>query len=310
MNSLSRTSCLTVLFLMVSLSVFSQTNRWKRMRYEVFGGIGATNFMGELGGADKIGSQYLSDLEISETRPAFTLGARYMLMRRLGIASAWSLGWLHGDDRKTNEAYRQNRNIVFRAPIFEWSVRAEYAILTEKKGHRYNLRKVRGLMGNKITVDAYVGCAAFFFNPQGLGPDGKWYSLQPIGTEGQNYIPTRERYSRISFSILLGMRMTYIINRKWSVSLDFGVRPTFTDYLDDTSSSYADPDLVAKNASGVDYAVAKYLADPSLSRQRGDLASTAPNQERGFSFNNDIYMMSFITLNYKLKTGRNGLPRF
>jgi hypothetical protein len=60
-----------------------------------------------------------------------------------------SYGWLRGDDKLTNEMFRHYRNLAFRSPIAEFSNQFEYSIIREKQGHRYNLRRVRGLKGFK-----------------------------------------------------------------------------------------------------------------------------------------------------------------
>lgn len=296
----------------------AQSNRWKRTRYEFFGGIGMTNMLSDLGGADQIGTHGLKDFNFSMTRPAFTVGGRYWCLRRVAVCTSLSYGWLRGDDRLTAEYFRENRNIQERTTITEWQTRVEYTVLTEKEGHRYNLRKmdVRGLIGNKIVVNVFGGAALFYYVPKGRdgrpGGTGKYYALRSVGTEGQNFVPTRKPYSPVSVSIPLGFQLKYIINRKWSVSWDIGIRQTFTDYLDDVSKTYVDPNDVAtynKN-SKVTPEQAAYFADPSLSKQRGSLQTTGLNQQRGNSANYDIYFLSFFTVNYKVRTGRNGLPTF
>lgn len=295
-----------LLIITTSLASHAQSNKWKRMRYEFFGGLGATNFLGELGGSDESGSNFVKDFEFSQTRMGGTAGIRYWIARRVAIQSAFSFGYVRGDDSKTNNEFRQNRNLHFRSPILEGQLRLEYNLIAEKKGHRYNLRKVRGRPGNNVTLDVFAGIAGFWFNPQAQYQD-VWYNLQPLGTEGQNYIDTREPYSRISMSIPFGFQVKYIINRKWSVGLEFGPRFSFTDYIDDVSTTYADPDLVSIAAGG-NY-IAGELADPSFSRST-DPNMTAAGQQRGNSFDDDLYMFMFATVNYKVKTGRNGLPRF
>jgi hypothetical protein len=44
---------LILCFITSNLTFSQSSSRWKRMRYEVFYGLGATNFLGELGGADR-----------------------------------------------------------------------------------------------------------------------------------------------------------------------------------------------------------------------------------------------------------------
>jgi len=316
---------IAIFLLLLPLMGQSQTNRWKRMRYEFFGGIGASGFLGDLGGADQIGTHSLKDFEFSMTRPAFTFGGRYQIMKRLAVQSALSYAWIRADDRKTKEVWRQNRNIQILTPLAEWQARLEYTILTEKQGHRYNIRNVRGLIGNHVIIDVFGGGALFFFYPMGRdsrpGGTGKYYGLHSVGTEGQNLgIATRKPYSLFSFSIPMGLQFKYVINRKWSVSWEIGIRQTFTDYIDDVSKTYVDPALVAmynKNKN-VSPALAAYFADPSLNKDvRQQDANGGPNrnttlagEQRGNNRDYDIYLLSFFTLNYKVRTGRNGLPVF
>jgi len=279
------------------------------MRYEVFGGVGATNFLGELGGSNGT-SGYIKDLEFSMTRPCYTLGARYMLTRKLGWQASLSHGMLRGDDKKTEEQYRRARNLNFRSPIVELATRLEYSILTPKKGHRYSLRKVRGRAGVRFQADIFLGIGVFYFNPKGYDEETQeWVKLRPIGTEGQNYAKTRKPYSPVSVSFPVGFNVKYILNRKWNIGLEYGMRPTLTDYIDDVSTTYADPEQIGQN-SGIDPELAKRLADPSENKYNPNGSYKNINQQRGNSKNNDMYMFMFITVNYKLKTTRKGLPKF
>ena len=324
MNKLNR----YIIFILIVIPFLgqSQTNRWKRLRYEFFGGIGASGFLGDLGGSDQIGTHSFKDFEFSMTRPAFTFGGRYQIMRRMAVQSAFSYAWIRGDDRKTTEAFRNNRNIQIMTPLVEWQARMEYTVLTEKQGHRYNIRNVRGLIGNHIVVDIFAGGALFFFYPMGRDSrpgigTGKYYGLRSVGTEGQNLgKATRTPYSLFSFSIPMGFQLKYVINRKWSVSWDIGIRQTFTDYIDDVSKTYAEGEAVAQfnKNKNVSPDLAAYFADPSLNknvRQQDanggpNRNTTLPGEQRGSNRDYDIYLLSFFTLNYKVRTGRNGLPVF
>jgi hypothetical protein len=210
----------------------------------------------------------------------------------------------------------------------------EYTVLTEKQGHRYNIKNVRGIIGNHVIVDIFGGGALFFFYPMGRdsrpGGTGKYYGLHSVGTEGQNApaqagatVSSRTPYSLFSFSIPIGIQLKWVINRKWSASWELGMRQTFTDYIDDCSKTYVDPNLVAQynKNSNVNAALAAYFADPSLGRANNidpnspghpvpNKNTTAVGQQRGNNRNYDTYFLSFFTLNYKVRTGRNGLPIF
>jgi len=272
------------------------------MRYEVYYGTGATNFLGELGGANREGTNFVRDLEFSMTRPLLQLGMRYRILEALSTKVMLSYGWLRGDDALTLEMYRSNRNLHFRSPIVEFSGQLEYSIIREKQGHRYNLRRVRGLKGFKTNTYFFVGFGGLYFNPRAKY-EGKWYSLQPMGTEGQGLVPTREKYKRVTMCIPYGIGFKYGLNRRWNIGLEFGVRKTFSDYLDDVSTTYYDNTLI-QNANGN---VAAYLADPSDGTHP---SWTAAYQQRGDAKDKDSYMFLSINLTYKLNTTRQGLPKF
>lgn len=291
------------LFSLWSNLTFSQSSsRWKRMRYEVFYGLGATNFLGELGGADQEGTNFVRDLEFSMTRPLLSIGIRYRITETISSKTMLSYGWLRGDDKLTNEQFRHYRNLAFRSPIAEFSNQFEYSIIREKQGHRYNLRRVRGLKGFKTNTYFFVGFGVIYFNPKNKY-NGKWYALQPLGTEGQGLVPTRKKYSRISMCIPYGIGFKYGLNRRLNIGIEFGARKTFSDYIDDVSTTYFDNQMI-REARGD---VAAYLADPS---DHTFPNQTAAYQQRGDAKDKDAYMFLILNLTYKLYTTRGGLPKF
>lgn len=303
---------LGISLLLLPLISNAQSNRWKRMRYEIFVGAGASNFLGELGGRDKTASHFIQDLELSLTRPALTIGGRYWLDSRLIFQSAFSWAYLWGDDSKTSEYFRNQRDLHFRTAILEMQGRLEYTLLASKRGHRYNLRKVRGRPGNKLTIDAYLGVCGFFFNPK-QKIDGVWYALQPIGTEGQNFSETRKPYSRIQVGIPLGFQFKFLLNRQWSIGLDIGYRYTFTDYIDDVSTTYADLESIIQyneNENASPEVIRQIVAPVLYDGDSSNDSSANTYEQRGDASNNDVYMLVLISINHKLRTGRNGLPRF
>lgn len=294
---------ITSFIMLLCYSTFCQSSsRWKRMRYEFFMGIGATNFLGELGGADREGTNFARDLEFAMTRPVGSLGLRYRILETLANKVMLSYGILRGDDKLTAEQYRNYRNLNFRSPIIELSTQFEYSIIREKQGHRYNLRRVRGLKGFKTNTYFFVGFGGIFFNPKGKYSNGKWYSLQPLGTEGQGLVPTRKKYSRFNMCIPYGIGFKYGLNRRWNIGLEIGSRKTFTDYIDDVSSTYYDNQMLKEQRGDI----AAYLADPS-SRTTGQ---SGAYQQRGDGKDKDSYMFMLLNITVKLYTTREGLPKF
>lgn len=294
--------------------LFSQSSRWKRTRYELVAGVGATSFMGDLGGGDDA-SHFVSDFNFTSQRPLLSAGLRYKILEPLAAKGTISYGWVSASDEKSSNIYRLDRNLSFRSPIAEFATQLEFSIIKEPVSHRYSLRRKKKFTLQSLQVNTYLfaGIAGFWFNPKGLddGPDGTgdWVALQPLGTEGQGLMEGREKYSRLQLAIPLGIGIKYNITRQISLGVEFGARYTFTDYIDDVASTYVDNNWLAS----VDPLAAR-MADKSPWSKTPLPAKAGINYEaggqRGEAKYNDFYMFSLVTVAYKLQTGRNGLPKF
>lgn len=292
-----------LLLLVLLLGVFSTADaqRWKRYRWETIYGIGAANFLGELGGADQIGTDYMKDLEISKTRLAIMAGIRFKQTQNISHKLALHFGMVAGDDQTTEEPIRLARNLNFRSPLLELGYNFEFYLRKEKRGHRFKLRGVRGLKSMGIYPYGFFGISGFFFSPQGK-VDDEWTWLRRWNTEGQTLSPTREQYSRVQLAIPLGVGLKWSVDRRWLIGIEYGLRKTFTDYIDDVSTTYF-PNEQIRTAFGTTAALA---ADPT----EGTWVGSAAYQQRGDPTDNDSFMFLMITANYKLKTTRGGLPKF
>lgn len=312
---MKKTALLLIFGIAISTLAEAQSSRWKRTRYEVLGGIGVTGFMGDLGGADEA-SFFIQDFDFQAQRPLLTVGARYKVLEPLAVKAAISYGWVSGSDELSENIYRQDRNLSFRSPIIEFGTQLEFSYLKEPVSHRYSLRRRRGGFSlQNIPINAYVfaGIAGFWFNPKGKddqeGGSGKWVALQPLGTEGQGLMEGRDKYARIQVAFPLGLGFKYNIDRNFSIGAEFGARYTLTDYIDDVSTTYVDNEWLA------DYnPLAARIADKSI--QTNDDTDPLPfvqygaGNQRGESLYNDFYFFSLVYISYKLRTGRNGLPKF
>jgi len=299
---------LFVLVIALFLSVTASAQRWKTMRYEVQYGLGVTNFLGDLGGANQIGTHYFRDLEWVETRPAISIAMRYKLTEYFALKSGFTYGQVRGDDKLTQYYYRNYRNLQFKSNILEFVTNLEASFYKEQLGHRYRLRGIKGQKGFELYSYGFIGFGAFYFNPQGKDANNKWVSLQPLGTEGQGVVPTRQKYNRVQFCIPLGLGFKYTINQKWGIGIEYGIRYTFTDYIDDVSTTFFNATKIkAANGGGAKGEQAAYLSDKS---DKSNPVITASGQQRGDPRYTDSYMFLMFSLNYKLKTGRNNLPKF
>ncbi len=300
---------LLIITLCITLFSCAQAQRWKAYRYEVDYGLGATNFLGELGGANQIGTNYFKDLEFSQTRLAANVGLRYKINEYLASKFNFFYGKVAGNDRLTQEYFRKYRNLSFKSNIYELSVNLEASFMKEQVGHRYRLRGIRGQRGFEMYTYAFMGVGAFYFNPKAnLG--GTWYALQPLGTEGQGIIASRKPYSRLQLCVPVGFGFKYTIDRRWGVGLEYGIRKTWTDYIDDVSTTYYDNDAIRKAHGDVSADLADRSDGGKSQSDKSRPEITGSGQQRGDPRDHDSYMFAILSINYKLVTGRNNLPKF
>jgi hypothetical protein len=297
--------------------------RWKRQRYEWVAAVGATQFLGDVGGRNQIGSDYFFDLDAASTRYVLNLGFRYKVSQYVSLKTGFSFGEVSGDDKYTLEPFRNNRNLHFRSPIVEWATQVEVSWMRESIGSRYKIRRVRGRgrKGSQVYVYGFAGVALLYMNPMAKY-DGKWRSLKKLRTEGQGFVPSREEYSNWQFTIPFGIGMKYALDKKSSIGLEYGLRKTFTDYMDDVSTSYVYTKEGERRGAYSAATLAQWdevsraLADPSLAPVPQGIdsfdgaCSACPGQQRGDPTDLDSYMFLTITYNRKIRTTRKGLPKF
>lgn len=304
---------LVVFLTLLGKSIYSQgfrPNEWKKYRSEVIFNVGVSQFLGDLGGRDQEGTQLSpADLEFAKTRPAITIGYRRKFAKVFNISG--SLNYLHvaGDDKLTNEVYRNNRNLNFKSNIFEVAVRAEVSLYKGKIGSRYSLKSISGHRRPlKWELIAFVGVGGFYFNPKGKNPvTGEWVKLHPLRTEGQGLPGAPAPYKKIAVSVPFGLQWRVLINKEWAVGAEINYRKTFTDYIDDVSGVYyADKALQLQNYG----ANSLLMADPSKNTIPGATAPDASGNGaiRGKS-DKDTFLSFQVTVGYfiKSKSGRTKL---
>ncbi len=301
-KTIMKKAILFLLLLTILLPAFSNAQRWKRQRYELSFGAGISNFLGELGGANQIGTHYFKDLEWSQAQLALAVGLRYKLSNYFALKSHLTYGRVSGDDKLTEEPFRNYRNLSFFSDIYEFNVNFEAAFQQEQIGHRYKLSKVRGVLGYEIYTYAFVGVGVFHMDPK-AEYNGSAVRLQPLGTEGQDLVSSRSKYALFQFCIPVGIGFKYTIERQWGVGIELGIRKTFTDYIDDVSTTYFDFD----SYPGQFDPLAPYMADRSDGTKP---ENTIPGSQRGDNRESDTYMFAVFSVNYKLNVNSGSRPRF
>jgi len=281
-----------LLILIISLPAISHAQRWKKSRGEYVFGLGATNFFGDLGGADRPGTNGMRDMDFGATKPLLSVGYAYRYFQWLVVQSDLALGYLSGNDEFTNYGPRNNRGLHFRSSIVELSLKAQVGYTHERQGRRYVLRGARGMKNMSIGGYGFLGIGLFHFNPKAKDQTGRWVALQPLGTEGQGLYPTREKYKRLQVCIPVGLGARFMLTKEFTLGIEYGFRVTFTDYIDDVSMTYPNIDLLEKEKGPV----AAYFSDPTGKKQK----SGHYNSIRGNPSNDDSYLFAVVSLRYNI----------
>ena len=90
---------LSMYTMVLSAQQFRRPGDWKVYRKEIFCTIGTSNFLGDLGGRNQFGTDYSPvDMDLSATKTAFGIGARYKLLKWFNAVAKFNYLLLSGDD--------------------------------------------------------------------------------------------------------------------------------------------------------------------------------------------------------------------
>ena len=289
---------------------FRQSSYWKTNRNELNLAFGISNFLGELGGRNQIGSPFIWDLELSQTRRAASFGYRYYIRRKQALRLGIAYGVLAGNDNLTREIFRNNRNLHFRSDVIEASLRYELHLYREELGHVYDLRGVKGTKSSRVGLYFFAGIGGFYFEPKAQF-NNAWVNLRPLRTEGQGLPGGPEEYQNMGLCIPMGVGVRRSFSKQWSLGLELQYTKTFTDYIDDVSGVYYNEQAI-REANGLNGEMAAYLADPSLDLliEEGIYGATAEGQQRGDSKDLDAYIFLTFNAQYKIFKYRSGSKKY
>lgn len=304
---------------------------FKEKRYLAIGAnLNSLNYFGDLAPKSGIGST-----DISFTRPGFGLSGHYRMGPQFAIRTDLNWGRLRGDDSESADPYDVNgrfryvRNLSFRNDIKELNLM-----------FIFDLFKNKGTYITRVLMTPYIagGIGIVHHNPMGLAPSvddfgqplaeaGKWVALKPLGTEGQlsdeyNVDP----YSNFLINIPLAVGMRFKMTQNFDLAFEIGYRHLFSDYIDDVSNYYVDPGVLdgplartmadrsrepvtsVSNIERDQEAISQVTREvPIISKFTGETFTRYggygyehPENNRGHSTDNDIYLITSIKLTYIL----------
>jgi len=223
------------------------------------------------------GSFYMGD--INPNKPFLQTSIAYGALGRYPLGSRWAVkvnlykGILNGSDKIAK--YNEDRSLEFTSSIWELGGVVEFNFLPY----------FTGSMKNYFTPYIFGGVATLYHRPKSGNLD-----LRDYRTENTYY-------SYYALSIPFGIGVKYSFSKRIAASLEWGMRKTFTDYIDDVSTTYyldpSNPDQLSD-----EQLESLQFSDPNRNHK--------PDMQRGNSKTNDWYSFAGLTLTYNINmTNRN-----
>lgn len=233
--------------------------------------LGAMNYIGDLNSQSMLG----------KVNPAASALFRYDFHSRWAVQFGIAYGNVEGGNPDDIEL----RNLSFRSHVIEGSLTVQFNFVPYQNG----------TYAQRFTPYMFAGIGVFGFNPKAMY-NGSWYELQPLCTEGQGLaqFPDRKPYSLVQLCVPFGLGLKCRIGKYFTVGAEYGFRKTWTDYLDDVSTTYVDADLLTSNTE----AMAAILSDRS---GEYELNHAYPaGTQRGDDSLNDWYAFFGLSITVKL----------
>jgi opacity protein-like surface antigen len=226
----------------------------------VIGGAGVAYYMGDL--MDGVDFEHLG------LGPNVALGGTYRLTEHVSLRSELRYYQVRADQQHSRNFAN---NLSFRARNPDFYVGAQADLFS---------------FSRQTQVNPYLfGGVGFTYLNTKANLEGTWYSLPPLTTEGI-------RYSRTPLLLVAGMGVSYRLTDRWGVGLELCNNFLNSDYLDDASTFYPEPDALPSD-------LARRLSD------RSPEISLAPNQpgfQRGNPGVKDSYIFLSLRASYLLTT--------
>ncbi len=263
MNTLARLCLLiTTLFPLLDSPLQAQT-----LQLGLLGG--GANYQGEL--QDKY-------INLDGISAAVGVGLFYSPKPRFNFSAEIMRGTLTGSDAIPG-ARNAARNLQFVTRFYELSAQG-----------RFNF-----IVNDEALIVPYVsgGLSGFHINPFTPAEGGRIY-LFPLGTEGQGLreYPDRKMNRHINAALLGGGGLEIRLSENLNLDFELVFRKTFTDYIDDVSTTYPDPNALF-NARG---------SLPVKFSYRGSATTFPEGTQRGNPNTKDMYHVIAFRLRYTLAT--------
>lgn len=275
-------------FRLLLFSLLFAATALAQYRWDYGFGLGAANYLGDIGGKEKTRRDFVADMKLAKTRWSASGFARFKLDHRLSVKGQLNYCRIAGDDKLSSNPGRHARNLSFWNDIFEINVTPQVKIYENNDlGSSYRFR-----LGFKLY--AFAGVGFYHHNPKTRYND-EVYKLRPMSTEGV-------KYSLWQFNVPVGTGFYFTIRKKHRIGFEYSWRLCFTDYLDDISTVYAE------GLNGTAAALANRTGELGSEIDPVLAAFFRPGNKRGDPSHKDTYMDVQISYSYVVR-GRSSFYR-
>jgi hypothetical protein len=276
------------------------------LMFEIGGSVGIMNCLSDVGGKRGNGRPFLKDLTIGNNQLNGSVFFSMLYKYAVGLRLEGTFGHVKAYDSislpHVSEG-RYERSLQFKSKINEVAVVAEFHPVF--------------IFINWLTRDdepprfspyLAAGAGIFSFNPQAK-LNNNWIDLQPLSTEGQGFkeYPDRKQYRLVQTNFLLGLGGKYELSPEINLRFEVVDRILKTDYLDDLSTRYINPNLFQNYFTGIQLSNALALNDRRSKTNPEYPINPNGGQLRGNPKNKDHY----FTCNLKIGItfGREAIRR-
>lgn len=259
--------------------------------------LGAMNSFTDIGGNKGVGKRFVKDLNLGHTNFCGGVFINAIYKNAVALRLEGTFGKISGNDNVLEDVSpvdiaktRYNRNTNFRSKITEFSLMTELHPLFIFINYQE-----RESDPPRMSPYLLAGVGYFSFNPQ-ADYNGKWVDLQPLSTEGQGFkeYPDKKVYKLQQINFPVGLGIKYEISDLVNLRGEYIYRVTNTDYLDDVSTTYVDPNVYSQYFTGAKLANAIALSDRQIS------PATGPGGKRGNPKQKDAYFSFNLKLSIVL----------
>jgi len=259
--------------------------------FELGGSVGIMNCLTDLGGKKGIGKKFIKDVNFGNTQLAGGISLSAIYKNAVAFRLEGTFGEVKAYDSilrkdKASTYGRYERNLSFRSSITEFMAAVEI--------HPLYIFKKYGENDELPRYSPYLlaGIGFFSFNPQAKLLN-KWVDLQPLSTEGEGFAeyPNKKPYKLNQVNIPVGLGVKYELSPMINLRAECVYRILNTDYLDDVSSTYVDPNVYSNYFTGTKLTNAlllndrQYELDPTHITSEGDQRGNSKNNDAYFTFN-------------------------